>query len=127
MLFTEDRGGLLQHHAARAEAHGANNVAIVFRGGQRRRAWAGIEIDFLENGQAIFIRHAQVEEKNIGLELGEELDAIRAILGLPTMVISSSASRSFSGHRERSRGHRLVVPVSAVSFWPISTEAELDR
>jgi hypothetical protein len=77
-------GGLLQHHAARAEAHGANNIAIVFRGGQNDDARGQrIEIDFLENGQAIFIRHAQVEEKNIGLELGEELDALRAILGLP--------------------------------------------
>jgi hypothetical protein len=75
-------GGLLQHHAACAETHGANNVAIVFRSGQNDDARGQrIEIDFLENGQAIFIRHAQVEEENVRLELGEELDALRAVLG----------------------------------------------
>ena len=77
-------GGLLEHHAARTETHGANDVAIVFRGGQNDDARGQrIEIDFLEHGQAVLIRHAQVEEKNIGLELGEELDALRAVLGFP--------------------------------------------
>jgi hypothetical protein len=77
-------GGLLQDHAARAEAHGANNIAVVFGGGQNNDAGGQrIEIDFLEDGEAVFIRHAQVEEKNIGLELGEELDALRAVLGFP--------------------------------------------
>jgi len=42
-----------------------------------------IEIDFLENGQTVFVRHAQIEEKNIRLELGEELDALRLRSGLP--------------------------------------------
>src|SRR5712692_3996617 len=74
-------GGLLQDHTASAEAHGANDVAIILRGGQNDDARGQrIEIDFLENGQAIFVRHAQIEEKNIRLELGEELDALRAIL-----------------------------------------------
>jgi hypothetical protein len=78
----EISGGLLQDDTARAEAHGANNVAIVFRGGQDDDARGQcIEIDFLKNGQAVFIRHAQIEEKNVGLELGEELDALRAVLG----------------------------------------------
>ena len=77
------RGGLFQDDAASAEAHGANHVAIVFRGGQNDDARGQrIEIDFLEHGQAVFIRHAQVEEKNIGLELGKELDALCAVLGL---------------------------------------------
>ena len=77
-------GGLLQHYAACAEAHGANDVAIVFRGGQNDDARGQrIEIDFLENGQAVFIRHAEIEEKNVGLELSEELDALRAVLGFP--------------------------------------------
>src|SRR5260370_18790666 len=73
--------GLFQHNTARAETHGADNVTIVLRRGQyddaRRQR---IEIDFLEHGQAVFIRHAQIEKKNIGLELGEELDALRAVL-----------------------------------------------
>src|SRR5713101_9191667 len=77
-------GGLLQHHAARAETHGANNVAIVFCRRQNDDARGKrIEIDFLEHGQAILIRHAQVEEENVRLELGEELDALRAVLGFP--------------------------------------------
>ena len=80
----EISGGLLQDDTARAEAHGANNVAIVFRGGQNDDARGQrIEIDFLENSQAVFIRHAQIEEKNVGLELSEELDALRAVLGFP--------------------------------------------
>src|SRR5712692_3019682 len=80
-LHQQVRGRLLEDHAARAEAHGANHIAIVFGGGEHDDARRqGIEIDFLEDGQAVFIGHAQVKEKNIGLELGEELDALRAIL-----------------------------------------------
>ena len=76
-------GGLFQDTTACAEAHGANHVAIIFRRGQNDDARGQrIEIDFLEHGQAILIRHTQVEEKNIGLELCEELDALRAVLGL---------------------------------------------
>src|SRR6266851_7733251 len=74
--------GLFQHNTARAKAHGADNVTIVFRGSQNDDArWQRIKIDFLEHGQAVFIRHAQVEKKNIRLEFGEELDALRAVLG----------------------------------------------
>src|SRR5216684_3386302 len=80
-LHQQVRGRLLEDHAARAEAHGANHIAIVFGGGEHNDARRqGIEIDFLEDGQAVFIGHAQIEEKNIGLELGEEPDALRAIL-----------------------------------------------
>jgi len=75
-------GGLLQDDAARAETHGANHVAIIFGGSQNDNACGQrIEIDFLEDGEAVFVRHAQVEKKNIGLELGKELDALRAVLG----------------------------------------------
>jgi hypothetical protein len=81
-FYEKVSGGLFQNNAARAEAHGANHVAIVFRGGQDDNArWQRIKIDFFENGQAVLVRHAQIKEKNIGLELGKELDALRAILG----------------------------------------------
>jgi hypothetical protein len=74
-------GGLLQDNAARAEAHGADHIAIVFGGGENDDARGQrIEIDFLEDGEAVFIWHAKIEEKNIGLEFGEKLDAFRAVL-----------------------------------------------
>jgi len=74
-------GGLLEHHAARAEAHGADHVAIIFGGGENNDARGQrIEIDFFEDGEAVFIGHAQIEQKNVGLELGEELDALGAVL-----------------------------------------------
>src|SRR5713226_6444278 len=80
-FYQEISGGLLQDHSARPEAHGPDNVAIVFRGGQHNHARGQrFEIDFLEDGQAVLIRHAQIEEKNIRLELGEELDALGAVL-----------------------------------------------
>jgi hypothetical protein len=73
--------GLFQHHAARTEAHRANYVAIIFGSGQNDDARRQrIEIDFLEHREPVFIRHAQVEEQNIGLELGEHLDALRPVL-----------------------------------------------
>src|SRR5712664_182667 len=76
--------GLFQHNTASAETHGADNVTIVLRRGQNHNARGqGVKIDFFENGQAVFIRHAQIEKKNIMLELGEELDALRAVLSLP--------------------------------------------
>jgi len=74
-------GGLLQDDAAGAEAHGADDIAIVFGGGENDNARGQrIEIDFLEDGEAVFIGHAEIEEKNIGLELGKKLDALRAVL-----------------------------------------------
>src|SRR6266478_2963723 len=74
-------GGLLQHYTARTETHRANDVAIVFRRGQNNDARGQrIKINFLKNSEAVFVRHAQIKEKNIGLELGEELDALRAVL-----------------------------------------------
>jgi hypothetical protein len=74
-------GGLLQDNAARAETHGADDVAIVFGGGENDDARGQrIEIDFFEDGEAVFVGHAKIEEKNIGLEFGEKLDALRAVL-----------------------------------------------
>src|SRR5215471_17578625 len=40
----------------------------------------GIEIDFFEDGEAVFVGHAKIEQQNVGLELREELDALDAIL-----------------------------------------------
>jgi len=40
-----------------------------------------IEINFLENGQAVLIRHAQVQQKDIGFELAQHLNAIIPIGG----------------------------------------------
>jgi len=74
-------GGLLEHDAASAEAHGADHIAIVFGGGKHDDAGGNrIEIHFFEHGEAVFFRHAQIEQQNIGLEFGEQLDALRAIL-----------------------------------------------
>jgi hypothetical protein len=73
--------GLLQNHAASAEAHGTDDVAIIFgRGEDDNARGQRIEIDFLEDGEAVFIGHAEIEEKNVGLQFGKELDALRAIL-----------------------------------------------
>src|SRR6266481_3460707 len=77
----EIRGGLFQHDAAGSKTHGADHVAIVFSGGQNDDARGQrIEINFFEDGQAVFIRHAQVKEQDIRFELGEELDALRTVL-----------------------------------------------
>src|SRR5258708_1331438 len=81
--FHQEVGSVLfQPNTASAETHRADNVTIVLRRGQyddaRRQR---IKIDFLEHGQAVFIRHAQIEKKNIRLEFGEELDALRSVLG----------------------------------------------
>ncbi len=66
------RGGLLENDAASAEAHGANNVAIIFSGGEHDDARGeSIEIDFFEDGEAVFIGHTEIEKQDFGLELGE--------------------------------------------------------
>jgi hypothetical protein len=75
-------GGLLENHATSAEAHGADNVAIVF--GSRQDDDAGgqrIEIDFFEDGEAVFIGHAEIEQKDFRLEFGEKFNTLSAILG----------------------------------------------
>jgi len=80
-LYQKIGGGLFQDHAAGAKAHGANHVTIVFGGGQNDNARGQrIEIHFLEHGKAVFVRHAQIKEKNVGLKLGEKLDALDAVL-----------------------------------------------
>ena len=83
MLFTRQvGGGLFEDDAAGAEAHGADYVAIVFGGGEHDDARGKrIEIDFFEDGEAVFIRHAQIEQENFRLELGEDFDALVAVLG----------------------------------------------
>ena len=81
-FYQEIGGRLLQDDTASAETHGANDVAIVFGGGQNDDARGqGIKINFFEHGEAVFVRHAQIEQKNIGFEFSEELDALRAVLG----------------------------------------------
>src|SRR6266436_1660305 len=73
----EIRGRLLQDHASRAQSHRAYNVPVVFGRSQHDNAGGElIEINLLENGEAVFIRHAQVEQKDIGFELGQHLNAI---------------------------------------------------
>jgi len=80
-LDQEIRGGLLEDNAACAKTHGADYVAIVFSRREHHDARGQrVKIHFFENGQSVFIGHAQIEEKNVGLQLGEELDALRAIL-----------------------------------------------
>jgi len=80
-LYEKVGGGLLQDDAASAEAHGADHVAIVFGGGENDDARGQrIEIHFLEDGEAVFIGHAEIEEENVGLQFGEELDTLRAVL-----------------------------------------------
>src|ERR1700724_19145 len=75
------RSGLLEDHAPGAEAHGADDVAVVFGGGEDDDAgWPRVEIDFLEDRQAIFVRHTQIEQEDVGLQFGEELNALRAVL-----------------------------------------------
>ena len=81
-FYQEIGGRLLQDDTASAEAHGANDVAIVFRGGQNDDPRGQrIKINFFEHREAVFVRHAQIEQKNIGFEFSEELDALRAVLG----------------------------------------------
>jgi hypothetical protein len=75
-------GGLLENHAASAEAHGADNVAIVFGSRQDDDARGQrIEIDFFEDGEAVFIGHAEIEQKDLRLEFGEKFNTLSAILG----------------------------------------------
>ena len=75
-------GGLLQNHPACAQTHGADDIAVIFGGGQNDDAGGQrVEVDFLQHSQAILVRHAQVEQQNVRLELGEHLDAIGAVRG----------------------------------------------
>ena len=53
------------------------NIAVIFGSCEDNDAsWELLEIDFFENGEAVFVRHAQVEEEDIGHELAQHLDAI---------------------------------------------------
>src|SRR5437764_122842 len=73
----EIRSGLLQYYAASAQPHGANHVAIVF-GSREHHNTRGqrVEIHFLEDGKPVLIGHAQIEQQNVRLQLGEQLDIL---------------------------------------------------
>src|SRR5579871_3851030 len=74
-------GGLFEHDTAGTQAHGANDIAIVFRSGKDNNARGNrIEINFLEDGETVLFRHSEVEQKNVGFELREQLDAFGAVL-----------------------------------------------
>jgi hypothetical protein len=82
-LDQEIGSGLLQNHAARAKTHGPNHIAIVFSGRENHHACGqSVEIHFFENSETVFIGHTQVEQKNVRLQLGEELNALGTVLGL---------------------------------------------
>ena len=69
-------GGLLQHDAARAQAHRANHVAVIFRGGEHDHARGQLsKFTSSSTAKPIFVRHAQIEQQNVGLELSQHFDA----------------------------------------------------
>ena len=80
--FNEKVGcGLFENDAARTETHCAYDVAIVFGGCEYYNTGRQcVEIYFFENGEAVLVGHAQVEQQNVGLEFSEHLDALSAIL-----------------------------------------------
>jgi hypothetical protein len=80
-FYQQIRGGLLENDTASAEAHGADYVAIVFSGGENDDSRGQrVEIDFFEDGEAVFVGHAEIEQEDFRLELGEEFDALGAVL-----------------------------------------------
>jgi hypothetical protein len=80
-FYEQVRGGLFEDHTASAEAHGADDVAVVFSGGENDDARGQrIKIDFFEDGKTVFVGHAEIEQENFRLELGEELNALGAVL-----------------------------------------------
>jgi hypothetical protein len=80
--FDEKIGcGLLENNAASAEAHGANDITIVFGSGENNYASRKlVKINFFQYGETVFFRHTQIEQENIGFQFGEKLDALGAIL-----------------------------------------------
>jgi hypothetical protein len=81
-FYEQVRGGLFEDHATCAETHGADYVAIVFCGGENDDACRqSIEIHFFEDREAVFIGHAEIKQEDFRLELSEELNTLRAILG----------------------------------------------
>ena len=80
--YKQVRGGLFEDYATSAQPHGAHHIPVVFGGSEHDDARGElVKIDFFKNGQAIFIGHAQIEQENIGLELGQHLDAVVAVRG----------------------------------------------
>ena len=61
--------------------HGPHYVAVVFGGGQHDDARGHlVEIHFFEDRQAVFIRHAQIQQQNVRLQFRQHLDALGAVL-----------------------------------------------
>jgi hypothetical protein len=75
-------GRLLEHHAPRAQAHGTDHVAVIFGGCEHDHARGqGIEVHFREDAEAVLLRHPQIEQQDIGLELVQHLYTLVAVRG----------------------------------------------
>src|SRR6201984_1602762 len=73
-------GRLLKHNAPRAQAHGTDHVAVNFGGSEHNHAGGqGLEVHFREYREAILLRHAQIEQQDIGLELVQHLYTLVAV------------------------------------------------
>src|ERR1700722_1011551 len=67
-LDQEFGGRLFQNHASCAQPDGTENQPIVFDGCEHDNAgWELVEIHFFENSEPVFVRHAQVQQEDIGL------------------------------------------------------------
>ncbi len=81
-FYKQVRGGLFKNNATSTETHGAYNVAVVLGSRQYDDARGQcIEIDFLEDREAVFVGHAKIKQKDFRLEFGEKFNALGAILG----------------------------------------------
>jgi hypothetical protein len=80
-LDKEVRGRLFQNDSASAKTHSADDITVIFGGGQYNDPGGdGVEIDLLEDGEAIFNRHTEIKEEHVGFEFSEELYAFLTIL-----------------------------------------------
>src|ERR1017187_9462283 len=108
-------GGLLQQHAARSQTHRAHHIAVVFR--RRQDDHAGrksVEIHLFEYAQTILLRHAQIEQENVRLQLSEHLRTLDAVGGLAHDL---DVVRHFEQLAETVAENRVVVRDQYSNCW----------
>ncbi len=80
------RGGIFQHHAARAQLQRFDDLALFRRRGQQNhphRSRVRRHAQVAQGFQTRMLGHGQIEQKNVGLQLPRQLHRFGAIRGFP--------------------------------------------
>ena len=85
LLSKQLGGGILQHHAARSQLQRLHHLLLFHRRRQQddahRASRAPARVQVAQRIEPSVVRHGQIEQKNVGLDLGGQFHRLEAVAG----------------------------------------------